>query len=301
MAHRHGHKDSTSDRCRHSDSDSSSDSDSCKVTKVVLVPGPPGCPGKKGRKGCKGDDGPPGPSGPPGVPGPPGPSGPPGSKGEPGPPGPPGPPGVIDCLETITEVDCLNDFVTIQREREGECELVRIGFCDLERAFEECCDDGGCETLWAKDSDEEKSRCFLTFPELAAKRWGWSNGVYELSDFENGGVVLQLWRAAGQCDTTKGDLVGTVIVTATSNPSILHFNIQMATMWILCDTVATYAGNTPLPVIDSGKQTVAPGLFPCQTPVTMATAQNLEYDCPIQDNADGDDIFILLHSGASRV
>ncbi len=153
------------------------------------------------------------------------------------------------------------------------------------------------------DTAEDKATCFLDIPKNDTKtdsknfsRWGWSNGPYMLSDFEGEGITLELWRAAGQCDLSKGNLVGHVQITRSTNT--LHFKITMEEDWCLCDDVATYIGTDQVPRMEDGTGTVAPGQLPCKINVDFRTCQTLEFDY-CEDVPTSEGIYILLHSGAA--
>jgi hypothetical protein len=105
------------------------------------------------------------------------------------------------------------------------------------------------ETAYAKGSS---AICFI--PTFA--NWGWTNpitpGTYE----------MDLWAAAGQCDTSKGIKVGTVTVVYNGG-GYVTVNYNVAFPYSLEET-HVYAGTTKFPQVKQGKKTVstvAPGQY----------------------------------------
>jgi hypothetical protein len=207
--------------------------------------------------------------------------------------------GTVGCIDEGTDPVC-DDAVVIQ---DANCNLYKLKIADFKDLLQTCYRDDPtqCAATWAKYQIGAQSRCFLTFPNLASKRWGWSNGQFDISDFEDTGVTLQLWRSAEMCNTNNGDLVGNVTITQVDEQT-LHFNIVIINDWYLCGTVSTYVGNAPLPVMANGNQTINPGLFPNQTQIDFTNNINLDYDCPIMTDVDGGidgAIFILIHASSA--
>lgn len=104
------------------------------------------------------------------------------------------------------------------------------------------------ETAYAKGDDEV---CFIpTF-----RNWGWTNpigpGTYE----------MELWAGAGQCNTGKGTLVGSVTVDYTGDCVVVEYNVDSP---YILDETHVYAGCTMFPQMQVGKRwvdTVAPGQY----------------------------------------
>ena len=78
-------------------------------------------------------------------------------------------------------------------------------------------DDTACETAFAK-STAGGDECFLDFdidedgtPDF--NRWGWTNGPLAPALAPDNTEIMEIYAAAGQCDTTKGTLVGCLTVT----------------------------------------------------------------------------------------
>lgn len=103
------------------------------------------------------------------------------------------------------------------------------------------------ETAYAKGYD---AICFIpTF-----RNWGWTNYVPTA-----GTGSWELWAAAGQCDTNKGTLVGSVTVNVEG--CNVEYNVESP---YTLEETHFYIGCTPFPTVKQGKktvQTVAPGLY----------------------------------------
>ena len=111
-----------------------------------------------------------------------------------------------------------------------------------------------CETLFAI-GDDSNSKCFL---EDGFNRWGWTIGPLVSGDYS-----FDLYSGAGQCDITKGELVGTLTVNYNELESVAEVQFEMTEGFILNET-HLYIGNNPYPTDDDGNSTVAPGQFPDQ-------------------------------------
>jgi len=111
-----------------------------------------------------------------------------------------------------------------------------------------------CETAFAKSLTY--SRCFLLD---GFNRWGWTNGPLPY-----GSYTFELWAGAGQCDLSKGTLVGTVLKEYTANA--VHITYMMFAGYGLQET-HVYIGSQMYPLVQQGKKmvaTVAPGQYPYQ-------------------------------------
>lgn len=108
-------------------------------------------------------------------------------------------------------------------------------------------------------SDSEKDTCFLDIDEDMDgvgdfNRWGWSVGP--LAD---GTTNLIVHGGAGQCDTSKGEVVGGLEVNIDGLQ--VDFNYSTNTPFTLSE-VQFYAGCELLPRDRNGFNTVAPGQYP---------------------------------------
>ena len=107
------------------------------------------------------------------------------------------------------------------------------------------------ETAYAKSDD---AICFIpTF-----SNWGWTNPIEEPGEYE-----WDLWAGAGQCDTSKGTLVGSVTVVYDDDGYVtVTFNVDAP--YILEET-HVYAGDDMFPQMRRGRRgwvdTVAPGQY----------------------------------------
>lgn len=103
------------------------------------------------------------------------------------------------------------------------------------------------ETAYAMGAS---AKCFI---ENGFANWGWTNLI------EPGTYEMELWAAAGQCDTTKGTLVGTVTVVY-DDDGYVTVTYNVVAPYIL-DETHVYAGYEMFPVDKKGYPTVAPGLY----------------------------------------
>ena len=120
------------------------------------------------------------------------------------------------------------------------------------------CDCGGgeavtaCETAFAFGG--ASARCF----ELDGfNRWGWTNGP-----LNQGTYTFDLYAGAGQCDLSKGTLVGSVTINYTGTTVTVTYT--MTNGWWATET-HVYVGTAKYPQFKQGKQmvdTVAPGQYP---------------------------------------
>jgi hypothetical protein len=119
------------------------------------------------------------------------------------------------------------------------------------------------ETAFAKGDD---AICFIP----AFSNWGWTNpitpGTYE----------MELWAAAGQCNTDKGVLVGTVTVVYDDDGNVtVTYNV--VSPYTLEET-HVYAGYDMFPTNRQGRETVAPGQYTNNSPF------------------DGSQIYVIAHA-----
>lgn len=101
------------------------------------------------------------------------------------------------------------------------------------------------ETAYARG---DSPVCFIpTF-----SNWGWTNPI------EPGEYTWDLWAGAGQCDTSRGTLVGTVTVAYTDGYVTVTYDVNSPNS---LEETHVYADETPFPLDKKGKQTVAPGAY----------------------------------------
>jgi len=105
-----------------------------------------------------------------------------------------------------------------------------------------------CETAFGKGAT---ASCFI--PDFS--RWGWTNVITP------GSYSFELWAAAGQCDTNKGTLVGSVDVVYANGHVTVTYNVIPP---YRLDATHTYVGTTKYPQVKKGRtttSTVAPGSY----------------------------------------
>ena len=104
-----------------------------------------------------------------------------------------------------------------------------------------------CETAFARDTDG--ANCFL---DNGFSRWGWSIQLPDFGDYE-----YDIYAGAGQCDISKGAMVGTVSISYDAGGIEVTYNILPG---YTLDETHTYAGAAMFPMND-GADTVAPGQY----------------------------------------
>ena len=121
------------------------------------------------------------------------------------------------------------------------------------------------ETAFAFNGDQ--SGCFQNFSEFIdnPSRWGWTNGPYA-----NGNYTIPIYAGAGQCDISKGVMVGNLELSYSGTNIIATYkltgvNPKTGAPYSLKEA-HLYAGNDLFAKIKSGAQagefTIAPGKFP---------------------------------------
>jgi hypothetical protein len=106
------------------------------------------------------------------------------------------------------------------------------------------------ETAYAK-----KGTGALCFIGNGFANWGWTNPITP------GSYTWDLWAGAGQCDTSKGTLVGTVTVVYSGGYVTVNYNVAFP---YALEETHVYAGTTMFPQVKQGKKwvsTVAPGQY----------------------------------------
>jgi hypothetical protein len=112
-----------------------------------------------------------------------------------------------------------------------------------------CVIEYGSETAYAKAPN---GQCFI--PDF--KNWGWTNPIVP------GTYTWDLWAGAGQCDTGKGTLVGTVTVVYDGSGVNVTYNVVAP---YTLDETHVYAGGGQYP-LNRGTPTVAPGAYYVEGP-----------------------------------
>lgn len=112
----------------------------------------------------------------------------------------------------------------------------------------ECEPEPKCETAFARDVDG--ANCFI---DNGFSRWGWS---IEMSG--PGTKTYDIYAGAGQCDISKGEMVGTVTISYGVDGTV-SFDYDIKDGYTVKET-HEYAGKAMFPT-KKGKSTVAPGQF----------------------------------------
>ena len=127
-----------------------------------------------------------------------------------------------------------------------------------------CCDNTCTEPTDCEETafayDPSNATCFDQFSEFInnPERWGWSNGSYG-----QGTYTMELWGGAGQCDLSKGALVGSLTLNYSGSTATVTYNTIPP--YSLAEA-HLYVGNNPLATTQNGANagqfTIAPGQFP---------------------------------------
>jgi len=132
-----------------------------------------------------------------------------------------------------------------------------------------------CETAYAYGESYATSFCSGAISPISGNNWGWTHLIGE------GSYDWPIYAGAGQCDISKGTLVGnlsveysagTVTITYELDPD---FNLDETHVWV---------GTTPLP-LKRGVYTTAPGKF------------NHNGENPVVVSGLSGNIWIAAHSG----
>jgi hypothetical protein len=117
---------------------------------------------------------------------------------------------------------------------------------------------GGCETAYAYS--EYSATCFKDIPGLNSNKWGWTNKV-PMNDCD-GVFYWPLYAGAGQCDISKGTLVGNLKVEIKEffNRLKVQVTYELESGYTL-KTTHLYVGEDILPK-KGNDYTVSPGQFP---------------------------------------
>jgi hypothetical protein len=137
------------------------------------------------------------------------------------------------------------------------------------------CEEPECETAYAYGDD--LATCFLDIPEITSNNWGWTNGP--ISDPSS--YSWDIYAGAGQCDISKGTLVGTLDVFYSGGTCTVTYNIDPD---FTLDETHLYVGNDMLAKDKKGNYTTAPGQFPFSGETSFTI-----------DGLSGD-IYVVAHS-----
>ena len=158
--------------------------------------------------------------------------------------------------------------------------------------FEYCtreCDNGGgsdeCETAFAFGD-----LCFLDDVEHNFNRWGWRIGPLDVETLWNT-LEFDIYAGVGQCDISKGTLVGKLTISYDQRSDQLIVKYIMNSPYTL-DKTHLYVGDDLYPRNANDDYTVAPGLYGLQHDLSNATN-----DCYYVDNINGE-VYVIAHADA---
>lgn len=157
-----------------------------------------------------------------------------------------------DCFVVVAYSNALNVSTGEEFIVWGKSNLKTWGYY-----FEYCkqeCGEPECETAYAYGDD--LATCFLDIPGINSNNWGWSNGP--ISDPSS--YSWDIYAGAGQCDITKGTLVGTLDVDYSAGTVIVTYNIDPD--FTLDETHLFVGENGEMLPRKKGEYTTAPGQFP---------------------------------------
>jgi len=106
-----------------------------------------------------------------------------------------------------------------------------------------------CGTTYAYHANY--ATCFI---DLGFEAWGWTNGPLGSGSYE-----FQLWASAGNCDISKGRLVGQLTVDYDGSTAVVTYQMYEGN-WMTATHL--YVGNNLLPSNKKGAETVSPGQYP---------------------------------------
>jgi hypothetical protein len=142
------------------------------------------------------------------------------------------------------------------------------------------------ETAFAFDGDQ--SGCFQNYPEYLdnPNRWGWTNGPYA-----PGTYTWDVYARAGQCDLSKGTLVGTAILDYDGTTATVTYNLTGG--WIL-ETTHAYVGCEEFARNKQGEFTLAPGQYGSTNDFDPATGTTISTHTIT--GLDGCDVYAVIHA-----
>lgn len=120
-------------------------------------------------------------------------------------------------------------------------------------------ENGKCETAFARKTYLEYAHCFLDLDldndgTKDFDRWGWTNGIIPAGST----TYYNIYAGAGQCDVSKGTLVGEMRVEYYNGTAKVY--IEMNDSYTM-DETHLYIGSDKVP-LNNGTPTVAPGQYP---------------------------------------
>ncbi len=117
------------------------------------------------------------------------------------------------------------------------------------------------ETAFAFDGDQ--SGCFANYSEFISNpnRWGWTNGPLTAGVYD-----MPIYAGAGQCDITKGTLVGNLNVNYNGSTAVVTYTLNgnnpSTGLPYTLEEVHLYVGSEEFPRNKQNELTIAPGQYP---------------------------------------
>jgi hypothetical protein len=171
-------------------------------------------------------------------------------------------------------------IVSCESEQYGENELDAT---NLKNSEEDAKEDG-CETGFAICASDI-STCFL---DEGFNRWGWTIGPVTSW---NGDRTYDIFAGAGQCDTSKGELAGKVILNYYDGVAQVDFVAEDG--YVFKET-HLYIGNNQFPIQRRGNRDV-PTVAPGQYPYKHGNLDNVTMDSYTVDGLS-EHIYLIAHS-----
>jgi hypothetical protein len=128
------------------------------------------------------------------------------------------------------------------------------------------------------------ANCFPENLELTAARWGWTNGK-----LEEGQYSFPLYAGAGLCNLSKGQYSGDVNIDYSDGTMTVTFTAAEGTSFL---ETHLHASSDPLPRLNNGRISVAPGQYSSNDKVISTTETEVIYEV---DNLSGE-VYVIAHS-----
>jgi hypothetical protein len=170
--------------------------------------------------------------------------------------------------------DGVYDFIT------GPCTVAEWDF-EIEDPDEG--DGESSETAFAYTEDAN-GHCFS---EWGIPRWGWTNEISK----NIGVTTLAIWAGAGQCETSKGTLVGNLIVAVSEDEATITYDMIDGEFFL--EQVHLYVGESELVPKGNG-ETVAPGQYPMIND-QLDNVDNYTFTVDLSE-IQGDSFWLIAHS-----
>lgn len=156
------------------------------------------------------------------------------------------------CLLLLLVYACQTEEIETSIAQNNQVDNQSNDASDDDDDDEDETEEDSCETLFAIGG-EDNSTCFL---DDGFNRWGWTIGPISSGDYS-----FDLYAGAGQCDTDKGTLVGTLDISYNETTDSIDVDFNMSEGYVLNET-HLYIGEDAYPTGQNGENTVAPGQYP---------------------------------------